>query len=408
MKKVIINFVLLFAVLVLVAGCEGQFDNAEQLVKAAKANTTEISVEDFKNIIGDEEYTLIDVRTAEEFAAGRIPGAINIPRGLLEFKITEKYPDINTNIILYCKKGSRASLAARSLGQLKYKHVRSVAGGWNAWAEVAPVPKKYQMPEEIKQMVMVSKKGLTEITPADLNALMKEKSNFVIVDVREPKEFKAGNIPGSVNIPRGLLEFQITKKYPDKAANIILYCKTGGRAALAAESLKDIKYKKIKSLAGGWEAWSKVAATPVPEVKAVVGNAKKGITEISVDDFKSMVKEEKDFVLIDVRQATEYAAGYIPNAINIPRGLLEFKILGIEKDKDKTVVIYCKKGGRAALAAESLVKRLEYKNVKSIEGGFLAYTSDPGNPVSKPIQEKKTGKEPESAPKVALSSGCGG
>lgn len=408
MKKVIINFVLLFAVLVLVAGCEGQFDNAEQLVQAAKANTVEISVDDFKNIMGKEEYVLIDVRTAEEFAAGYIPNAINIPRGLLEFKITTKYPDINTNIILYCKKGSRASLAARSLGQLKYKNVMSIAGGWKAWAEAAPVPKKHQVPEEIKQMVMVSKKRLTEITPADLNALMQKKANSVIVDVREPQEFKAGNIPGSVNMPRGLLEFKITKKYPNKATNIILYCKTGGRAALAAESLKDIKYKNVKSLAGGWEAWSEVAATPVPEVKAVVSEAKKSITEISVDDFKAMVKEDKDFVLIDVRQAVEYAAGYIPNAINIPRGLLEFKILGIEKDKDKTIVIYCKKGGRAALAAESLAKRLEYKNVKSIKGGFLAYTSDPGNPVSKPIQEKKTGREAESAPKVTLSSGCGG
>ncbi|RKX28565.1 MAG: hypothetical protein DRP47_04075 [Candidatus Zixiibacteriota bacterium] len=408
MKKVIINFVLLFAVLVLVAGCEGQFDNAEQLVKAAKANIVEISVDDFKNIIGNEEYVLIDVRTAEEFAAGHIQDAINIPRGLLEFKITNKIPDINTNIILYCKKGSRASLAAKSLGQLKYKNVRSIAGGWNAWVEAAPVPKKHQMPEEVKQMVSVSKKRITEITPADLNGLIKKKGNLVIVDVREPKEFEAGNIPGSVNIPRGLLEFKITKKYPNKATNIIIYCKSGGRAALAAESLKDIKYKNVKSLAGGWQAWSKFAAIPVPEVKAVVGAAKKSITEISVDDFKTMVKEDKDFVLIDVRQAAEYAAGYIPNAINIPRGLLEFKILGIEKDKDKDIIIYCKKGSRAALAAESLTKRLEYKNVKSIQGGFLGYTSDPGNPVSKPIQEKKAGKEVESVPKVALSSGCGG
>ncbi|MEA2031877.1 MAG: rhodanese-like domain-containing protein [candidate division Zixibacteria bacterium] len=407
MKKVIINFVLLFAIFVLVVGCEGQFDNANQLVKAAKADIVEISVDDFKNIMGNEEFELIDVRTAGEFAAGHIPDAINIPRGLLEFKITNKYTDINTNIILYCKKGGRSALAAKSLGQLKYKNVRSIAGGWNAWAKAAPAPKKHQTPEEIKQMVKASKKWLTEITPADLKKLMQRKNNLVIVDVREPKEFEAGDISGSVNIPRGLLEFKITKKYPNKSTNIVIYCKSGGRAALAAEALKDIKYKNVKSLAGGWEAWSKFAATPVSEVKAVVGAAKKSITEISVDDYKTMVKDGKDFVLIDVRQAAEYAAGYIPNAINIPRGLLEFKILGIEKDKNKTIVIYCKKGGRAALAAKSLAKRLKYNNVKSIDGGFLGYTSDPKNPVAKPIKEKMT-KEPESAPKVSLSSGCGG
>ncbi len=408
MRKVVTNFALLLAVFALVSGCEGQFDNAEQLVNAAKVDIVEISIDDFKNIMGKEEYVLIDVRTAGEFAAGHIPGAISIPRGLLEFKITEKYTDRKTNIILYCKNGGRAALAVKSLGQLKYNNVRSIAGGWEAWIEVTPVAEKHQTPEEVKQMVKASKEGLTEIKPTDLESLMKKKAKFILVDVREPQEFKAGNIPGSVNIPRGLLEFKITKQYPDKAANIILYCKSGGRAALAAESLRRIKYNNVKSIVGGWEAWSEAAAVPTPEVRAVVGEAKEKIAEISVDDYKAMVEEGKEFVLIDVRQADEYAAGHIPNAVNIPRGLLEFEILNTVKDKNKTIVLYCKKGGRAALAGESLAKRLKYKNVKSIKGGFLEYTSDPKNPVSKPIEEMKTGEKAESAPEVALSSGCGG
>ncbi|GEM_PF-26479 len=408
MKKVIINFVLLFAVLVLVSGCEGQFDNAGQLVEATRTKITEISVDDFANVMGKEEYVLIDVRTAGEYSAGHIPGATNIPRGLLEFKITEKYADRNSNIVLYCKNGGRASLATRALGQLKYNNVRSIAGGWKAWVEAAPVPEKQQMPEEVIRMVKASKATLTEITPADLKTLMAKKAKFVLIDVREPQEFKAGNVVGSVNIPRGLLEFEITKKYPNKDANIILYCKNGGRAALAAERLKRLKYNNVKSIAGGWKAWSEAAAIPTPKVKAMVAEAKKRITEISVDDYKAMVKEGKDFVLIDVRQEAEYGEGYIPNAISIPRGLLEFKILNTVEDKDKDIILYCKKGGRAALAGESLVERLKYKNVKSIKGGFLGYTSDPKNPVSKPIKEKKQDLKAESTQAVTLSSGCGG
>jgi len=400
---------LLVAFFVFISGCEGQFDDAKQLVEAAKTKITEISIEDFKKSMNKEkDGVLIDVRTAAEYAAGHIPGAVNIPRGVLEFKITDKYSDRNTNITVYCKKGERGALSARSLKKLKYKNVKSIAGGWQAWAKVAPLPKKPEMPAEIKKMVKEAKSKIKHIKLADLKNMMKGKEPFILIDIREPQEFEAGNIPGSVNIPRGLLEFKITKKFPDREANIVIYCKNGGRASLAAQSLERIKYVNIRSVEGGWEAWAKMAETPVPDVKAAVGAAKKSIVEISVEDYKKMKQSKEKFVLIDVRQANEYAAGYIPDAVSIPRGLLEFKILGKVKDKSKALVVYCKKGGRAALAGEGLKKLLNYKNVKSIKGGFLAYSSDPMNPVVRPIKEETGKKGGKAKPPLPSSGGCGG
>ena len=177
---------------------------------------------------------------------------------------------------------------------------------------------------------------------------------------------------------------------------------------MAAQSLERIKYNNIRSVEGGWEAWAKIAGTPVPEVKAAVGAAKKSVVEISVEDYKKMKENKEKFVLIDVRQADEYAAGYIPGAVSIPRGLLEFKILGKAKDKNKTVVVYCKKGGRAALAGEGLKKLLNYKNIKSIKGGFLAYSSDPRNPVVRPIEENGGKKGDKAKPPPPAGGGCGG
>lgn len=89
-------------------------------------------------------------------------------------------------------------------------------------------------------------------------------------------------------------------------------------------------------------------------------------------------------VLIDVREPDEYAAGHIGGAINLPRGLLEFKLSGnpaLER-RDLAVVLYCKTSGRAALSAVSM-QAMGYLNVTSIAGGYDAWVAS-GHPVVKP------------------------
>ena len=83
--------------------------------------------------------------------------------------------------------------------------------------------------------------------------------NYVILDVREPSEYEAGALPAAVNVPRGTLEFKLptTGEFADKSASILVYCRTGGRAALAARSMQQLGYSNVQSLAGGYEAWTK-------------------------------------------------------------------------------------------------------------------------------------------------------
>ena len=101
-----------------------------------------------------------------------------------------------------------------------------------------------------------AKQTITEITVADAKQLL---SDHLILDVREPAEFAAGQLPNAVNIPRGVLEFQIGN-HPDftgqHAAKIIVCCQSGGRSALATESLHKLGYTNAVSLAGGYKAWS--------------------------------------------------------------------------------------------------------------------------------------------------------
>ena len=76
---------------------------------------------------------LIDVREAEEYAAGRIPGAQHLSKGIIERDIETAVPDPNAEIVLYCGGGFRSALAAESLQKMGYTKVYSLAGGWREW-----------------------------------------------------------------------------------------------------------------------------------------------------------------------------------------------------------------------------------------------------------------------------------
>ena len=89
----------------------------------------------------------------------------------------------------------------------------------------------------------------------------KRDADTLLVDIREPAEFARGHIPGAFLIPRGLLEFEILKlvqRHTESPADceIILYCGTGGRSALAAKSLNDMGFANAQSMDGGIVAWA--------------------------------------------------------------------------------------------------------------------------------------------------------
>ena len=91
-----------------------------------------------------------------------------------------------------------------------------------------------------------------------------------VLDVREPAEHAEGHLPGAVNIPRGVLEFK-AGSHPalaDKAAPVLVYCKTGGRGALAARALQRMGYSGVVNLEGGYDGWCE-AGLPTEKDPAV-------------------------------------------------------------------------------------------------------------------------------------------
>ncbi len=107
---------------------------ALDLVKEAKASVKEVSVDEAEALISQADV-LIDVREGEEFKAGHIPAAINIPRGLLEFKLSSdaSLESRDLKVILYCKTSGRAALSAKAMSDMGYLNIQSIAGGFDAW-----------------------------------------------------------------------------------------------------------------------------------------------------------------------------------------------------------------------------------------------------------------------------------
>lgn len=114
---------------------------------------------------------------------------------------------------------------------------------------------------------------------------------------------------------------------------------------------------------------------PLPEYHQLVDAAKKEIKEINPDELKRMQQSGSNFNLIDVREPDEVSQGAIDGSVALPRGQLEYKIDGITTDKEAPIVCYCGGGGRSALSAQSL-KRMGYKNVMSLAGGYKGWKSD--------------------------------
>ncbi|MBT3209254.1 MAG: rhodanese-like domain-containing protein [Bacteroidetes bacterium] len=146
MKKSIYYSLIILSVLIMcTVGCKEVkvIKTVDEMVLEAQTNVPQISPEDLKTIIDTAEmYLIIDVREKNEYDKAYIPGAINIPRGLVEFRIAKEsfweeemlyMPLKEELIILCCKKGQRGALSASALQSMGYTNVMNVEGGLNAW-----------------------------------------------------------------------------------------------------------------------------------------------------------------------------------------------------------------------------------------------------------------------------------
>ena len=118
------------------------------------------------------------------------------------------------------------------------------------------------MAKTAADLVAAARSRIRELPPTQAQT---ELGRCVLIDVREPAEFATGHVKGAANIPRGVLEFQVdahpaVANVVDPALShkdqpVLVYCRTGGRAALAACALQELGFSDVRSIEGGITAW---------------------------------------------------------------------------------------------------------------------------------------------------------
>jgi rhodanese-related sulfurtransferase len=118
------------------------------------------------------------------------------------------------------------------------------------------------MAKGLMDFAAAAREKVEEITTEDARKMMSASGDLLVLDVRESGEVREGHLPNAINVPRGLLEAKADLEYPhrdpklaDRHQPIIVYCASGVRSLLASQTLQEMGFTQVKSMAGGFMAW---------------------------------------------------------------------------------------------------------------------------------------------------------
>lgn len=207
---------------------------------------------------------IIDVRETSEYEAGHIPGAVNIP--IRELTANLGAIPLDQAVIVYCASGYRAAMSATALHMLGYDNVKAFGASYKGW-EAAGEEISTDMIELdtllepiITEDLLAAVDGfIANIPEGYLNLGTVEKmqdaieAGAFVIDVRETSEFADGRIPGALNLPiRTLLD---DPSLIPTDQQVVVYCKSGYRAALANASLQIAGFDNVRAFSPSWNGW---------------------------------------------------------------------------------------------------------------------------------------------------------
>ncbi len=369
-----------------------------------------ISVDDLNTAIAENpDLILIDARTAEEVEKeGHIdaPNVLFIP--IEEFIARRaEWPAEDASIVVYCGSGHRSTIALPILWSYGYSDVLSMRGGFAEWKNAGYATVGGAEPEvdldTAFNTFLGNMEGYNSIGLDAVNLALAEDPPPFLLDVRELDEVaEAGHIEGAVNLP--IREFLDNPAYlPSVETPIIVYCGSGWRCTIAIAALGALGYPQPLSMKegsfGGWvEAGYPVVEGAAPEpmelnafepdpallaaMQDMLHNIPEGYGAIAIDDLNTLLVENPDVTLIDVRTTEELEEnGVIEHAnwIHLPIQELVNMKDQLPEDLDAPIVVYCGSGHRSTIALPILWS-YGYTDVKSMRGGVAEWVAG-GYPV---------------------------
>lgn len=191
-------------------------------------------------------------------------------------------------------------------------------------------------------------------TTDQVKAMIDQKAAFILIDSRTVQEYQEAHIIGAINIPEKNVEEYFGSLPADKKALLVIYCNgvKCGKSKRLAKKLEPLGYKNILIYSEGIPVWEE---RNLPIVAGPDYNKKIETKKVKPADLAKLISENQgDYVLVDVRDPSEFREGHIPTAINIP--VETFSTQSSVLPKEKKIIVYCNTGSRSYLAYRKLIK----------------------------------------------------
>lgn len=187
-----------------------------------------------------------------------------------------------------------------------------------------------------------------------------DNHSFMLVDARNPEEYRDSHIPGAINIPQKKFDSFVGLLPSDRNMMLIFYCNgvKCGKSKKAATQAMEHGYTNVHVYAEGMPVWEEKGYSFYKS-----GDYEKPIetSKLTPIELNTLIETHPDTIqIVDVRDSEEFSEGHIPGAINCP--LKDFALQSGVLDKKKIVIVYCNAGGRSYKAYRKLM-RLGYKNI---------------------------------------------
>jgi rhodanese-related sulfurtransferase len=339
-----------------------------------------------------DHITVVDVRTAEEFTRGHVPGARHVAGGqlLLQWESLGQGPEDTT--VVSCAGRTRGILGAETLRLAGLPRVYALLNGAMGWRlagydiEMGADDRQISLDagalaDQVVEATqrLAEREGVRWMSLSDLDALVASGGPFYEIDVRLPAEYGAGHVPGSVSIPSGQFALTHENFLAIRSAPLVLLADDAIRPVWAAVMCQDLGFPNVFVLDGGLGAWTAAGRllSEGPGRPSVFGLAlaqaqAEGVNPSQVEQARAA---DRSLLVLDVRSSGEFAPGHIPGSRWLARGRLELGIAELAPDRETPIVTVCDNGARGALAAATL-RNLGYPRAQYLDGGLDGWRAE--------------------------------
>lgn len=352
-----------------------------------QSGTPSVSADELRSMMDrGDNMVVLDSRPWGEYRRMSIPTGIDCPGAELAYRVHDIVTDPDTTIVVNCAGRTRSIIGAQSLINAgidnKVVALRNGTMGWALAGYELDHGADRQFPDissaGLEDALAVAERvtqrfGVKTIDRATLGRWQAEtdQKSLYVLDVRNPDEYAAGHLAGSINAPGGQLVQATDRWVGTLGGRIALVDNDGVRATMTASWLIQMGWQNVAIVEGALDAGkleTGVSPSPMPE------GAKSNYEMVTARDLKLLV-DAGDATVVDLATSLEYRAGHIPGAWWAVRARLQ---QSLTKVGDRGVLVFTSPDGLLATLAAGDVQRLTDRSVRVLEGGTAAWAAAGG------------------------------